>query len=72
MKGVLPLTLISALSLSLAGCASDYIMSTKDGRLITSHGKPRLDRETGMYRYEDENGREMQIRAEDIVQIVER
>jgi hypothetical protein len=40
--------------------------------MIASHGKPRLDRTTGMYRYEDENGREMQIRAEDVVQIVER
>jgi hypothetical protein len=32
-------------------------MSTKDGKMIATDSKPRLDETTGMYRYYDEEGR---------------
>ena len=31
-------------------------MSTKDGKMIATDSKPRLDETTGMYRYYDEEG----------------
>jgi hypothetical protein len=47
-------------------------MSTKDGKMITTDSKPRLDETTGMYRYYDEEGREVHINKDDITQIMER
>lgn len=69
MKQIL-ITLFCALV--LAGCSSQYIMSTKDGRMIATDSKPKLDEDTGMYRYYDEEGREMLIKKDDITQIMER
>ncbi|MGY3857528.1 MULTISPECIES: YgdI/YgdR family lipoprotein [Aeromonas] len=59
-------------TLALAGCSSQYIMSTKDGRMIATDSKPKLDDSTGMYRYYDEEGREMLIKKDDVTQIMER
>lgn len=59
-------------ALVLVGCSSQYIMSTKDGRMITTDSKPKLDEDTGMYRYYDAEGREMLIKKDDITQIMER
>lgn len=59
-------------TLMLAGCSSQYIMSTKDGRLITTDSKPKLDESTGMYRYYDAEGREVMVKKDDITQIMER
>ena len=50
MKAVMMLVCL----LGLAGCSSQYIMSTKDGKMIATDSKPRLDESTGMYRYYDE------------------
>ena len=72
MKRILMLALATAIGMSLAGWASEYIMSTNDGRMLTSYGKPKLDKKTGMYRYEDEEGREAQIRQDEVKQIIER
>lgn len=69
MKGTLFALLCT---LILAGCSSQYIMSTKDGRLITTDSKPKLDESTGMYRYYDAEGREVMIKKDDITQIMER
>ncbi|SHH78977.1 YgdI/YgdR family lipoprotein [Ferrimonas marina] len=61
------------LCLLLLGCGStDYIMSTSDGRMIPTTGKPTLDEETGMYRYEDADGREQMIKKDEIQEIIER
>ena len=37
--------LISAVGLAFAvsGCSSDYVMATKDGRMILTDGKPEID-----------------------------
>ncbi len=41
--------LISAVGLafSVSGCSSDYVMATKDGRMILTDGKPTVDDDTG-------------------------
>lgn len=67
-----PLMTFLVCVLALAGCCSQYIMSTRDGKMITTDSKPRLDDSTGMYRYYDEEGREMHINKDDITQIIER
>jgi hypothetical protein len=42
--------LISAVGLafSVSGCSSDYVMATKDGRMILTDGKPTVDDDTGL------------------------
>ncbi len=46
--------LISAVGLafSVSGCSSDYVMATKDGRMILTDGKPTVDDDTGLISYE--------------------
>jgi len=57
----------------LAACSSsEYIISTTDGTMITAHGKPKLNEETGMYKYEDSEGRDASIKKEQVKQIMER
>lgn len=68
MKAVMMLVCL----LGLAGCSSQYIMSTKDGKMITTDSKPKLDESTGMYRYYDHEGREVMIKKDDVTQIMER
>ncbi|MBL4609358.1 YgdI/YgdR family lipoprotein [Halopseudomonas sp.] len=58
--------------LTLVGCASDYLISTNDGRMIDSQDKPEIDEDTGMIMYEDEEGRENQIPQSDVKEIKER
>ena len=59
-------------ALGLVACSSQYIMSTKDGKMITTDSKPKLDESTGMYRYYDTEGREVMIKKDDVTQIMER
>ncbi|EGQ8468552.1 YgdI/YgdR family lipoprotein [Vibrio alginolyticus] len=66
------LTVIATVLLLSACGSSQYLMSTNEGKIITSYGKPDLNEETGMYEYEDMDGKEMSISKEHIVQIVER
>lgn len=56
----------------LAGCSSDYVMSTKDGNMILTQGKPKLDKDTGLISYQDEQGNNRQISGDQISQIIER
>lgn len=58
--------------LSLSGCSSEYIIATTDGQLITTEGKPKLDKDTDMYRFEDSEGRDQQIQKSTVKQILER
>ncbi|MBX9915490.1 MAG: YgdI/YgdR family lipoprotein [Pseudomonadaceae bacterium] len=58
--------------LSLTGCSSEYIIATTDGQLITTSGKPKLDKDTDMYRFEDSEGRDQQIQKATVKQILER
>jgi uncharacterized protein YcfL len=66
------LMMILVCALGLVACSSQYIMSTKDGKMITTDSKPKLDESTGMYRYYDTEGREVMIKKDDVTQIMER
>lgn len=65
---------ISAIGIAFAvsGCSSDYVMATKDGRMILTEGKPAIDDDTGMISYEDTEGNQRQINRDDVSQIIER
>lgn len=58
--------------LGLAGCSSEYIITTTDGQMLTSDGKPELDRDTGMLEFEDSEGRKQQIPQANVKQMLER
>ncbi len=57
---------------SVSGCSSDYVMATKDGRMILTDGKPTVDDDTGLISYEDQQGNKMQINRDDVSQIIKR
>lgn len=64
---------VIATALLLAACgSSQYLMSTNEGKIITSYSKPDLNEDTGMYEYEDVDGKEMSISKDQVVQIIER
>jgi len=68
-----PAWILATLTVLLAACGStQYVMSTKEGRLIVSDGRPELDEKTGTYIYRDSEGRKATIPKADIVQIMER
>ena len=66
------LILAACCVLSLAGYSSEPIIATTDGQLISTDGKPKLDSDTDMYRFEDSEGRDQQIQKSSVKQILER
>ncbi len=66
------LILAACCALSLTGCSSEYIIATTDGQLISTDGKPKWDKDTDMYRFEDSEGRDQQIPKSSVKQILER
>ncbi len=66
------LILATCCLLALAGCSTEYIIATQDGKMITTHEKPELDEETDMLHYQDEEGREQQIDKAEVKQMIER
>lgn len=71
MKWMLSIMALSV-SMLVSGCSSDYVMATKDGKMIMTDGKPSIDKETGLVKYVDETGHEIQINSDEISSIVER
>ncbi|MCJ8170740.1 YgdI/YgdR family lipoprotein [Atopomonas sediminilitoris] len=71
MRPLLALTALIAASTVLVGCSSPYVMTTKDGTAIMTQGKPKLDADAGVYKYEDSEGREGQVRAEQVNQVMQ-
>ncbi|MBL0909334.1 YgdI/YgdR family lipoprotein [Pectobacterium carotovorum] len=61
-----------ALLFTLAGCSSDYVMATKEGKMLLTQGKPVLDKDTGLLSYTDEQGNQKQINSDQVSQIVQR
>ena len=57
---------------ALAGCSSKYLISTNGGQLIATDGRPKLDPDSGMYIFEDTEGREQAIPATSVKQVIER
>ena len=70
MKRTLCITLLCLLG--LVGCASEYIITTSDGQMLVSHGKPEFDKDTGMLEFEDSEGRKQQIPQANVRQMLER
>lgn len=55
-----------------SGCSSNYVMATKDGKMIMTDGKPQIDKDTGLVKYTDDAGHELQINGDEVSSIVER
>lgn len=68
MFGAVALVLATLIS----GCSSDYVMATRDGKMIMTQGKPEIDIDTGLVKYTDNTGHELQINGDDVSSIVER
>ena len=64
--------LLTACLLALTACSSHYIITTTDGQMITTDNKPRIDKDSGMVRFEDAEGKEQMIPQTQIRQIIER
>ncbi len=58
--------------ISMTACSTEYIIATTDGRMITTEEKPKLDSETDMLHYEDDEGRDQQIKKGEVKQMIER
>ena len=61
---------MGAMLLALAGCTTNYVMTTKSGDVIVSQGKPELDEDTGMMSYTDKAGDRRQINKDDIKEMI--
>lgn len=72
MKGLVSAVGLMLVALTLSGCSSNYVMATKDGRMIQTDGKPSIDKETGLVQYTDDKGHEMQINGDEVSTIIER
>jgi hypothetical protein len=72
MKGLAGVALVMVSAASLSGCSSDYVMATKDGRMIMTEGKPSIDKETGLVEYKDQTGHSVQINSDEVSTIIER
>jgi hypothetical protein len=66
MKKTLFLVGTFSLGLLLAGCASDHVLHTTEGKSIVVQGKPVVDDDTGMITYKDIDGKEQQINRNQI------
>ena len=60
------------LSLTVAGCSSDYVLQKKNGDMIITHGKPEVDDDNGLITYEDIAGNEHAINRDQIIQMIEK
>ncbi|MGU9866847.1 MULTISPECIES: YgdI/YgdR family lipoprotein [Kluyvera] len=71
MKKSLYFLCAGAMLLALTGCTTNYVMTTKSGQTIVTQGKPKLDKETGMTSYTDQDGNAREINSSDVSQLVE-
>ncbi|AXU93825.1 MAG TPA: YgdI/YgdR family lipoprotein [Erwinia persicina] len=71
MKWILGAAVVG-LAMLTSGCSSDYVMATKEGKMIMTDGKPQIDKETGLVKYTDDSGHEKQINGDEVSSIVER
>ena len=63
---------LALMTLTVAGCSSDYVLQKKNGEMIITHGKPEVDDDTGLVSYRDQSGNKMQINRDEVSQIIER
>jgi len=71
MKWILGAAVLS-MAVLVSGCSSNYVMATKDGKMIMTDGKPQIDKDTGLVKYTDDSGHELQINGDEVSSIVER
>lgn len=72
MKKVIAIMSLAFITLSIAGCSSDYVLQKKNGEMIITHGKPEVDDDNGLITYEDIAGNEHAINRDQIVQMIEK
>lgn len=72
MKEWAGVAVVMLAAVTLSGCSSDYVMATKNGQMIMTDGKPTIDKETGLIKYTDQSGNELQINGDDVSTIIER
>ena len=63
MKTLPVLALVLGLALTCAGCAHYYSVTMNNGQVITSRGKPHLDKANGVFVFKDVRGEERRIPA---------
>ncbi|HCW98731.1 MULTISPECIES: YgdI/YgdR family lipoprotein [Pantoea] len=68
-KASASIIILAAVSM-LSACAGHYIISTNDGHMINTNGKPVIDKETGMISYEDVGGNMHQLQKQNVKEIV--
>lgn len=69
---VLPLLCVFVAACSVTACSHDYVISTPDGHMMTAHGKPVKDKDTGLISYRDSDGNIHQIHQNDVKEIAEK
>ena len=47
-------------------------MGAKDGHIVLTDGKPEIDKDTGLVKYTDQAGNELQINGDEVSSIIER
>ncbi|WP_395306099.1 YgdI/YgdR family lipoprotein [Enterobacter sp. ECC-019] len=71
MKKALALSVVTAATLLMAGCAKHtYSIVTQDGRTIISEGKPK-ETSAGLVGFVDANGVKQQINRADVKEITQ-
>jgi Bacterial protein of unknown function (DUF903) len=68
-----PVRTVLALAIlgSLCACSTPkYVIGTNDGTLIQANGEPKLNKNTGMYEYEDMSGHDASIKQDRVTQIL--
>ncbi|WP_262287803.1 MULTISPECIES: YgdI/YgdR family lipoprotein [Pantoea] len=59
-------------AMMVSACSGNYVISTRDGHMISTHGKPAKDKETGLISYKDSDGNTHQLQQQDVKEIVEK
>ncbi len=69
----LTVSILVAAAVACAACSTtEYVISTKEGHMLQSKGKPELDDKNGMYMFKDTEGRKATIRKDEVVEIIQR
>lgn len=70
-KSVVSLVLLTTVMM-ISGCSGNYVISTRDGHMVSTHGKPAKDKETGLISYKDIEGNTHQLQQQDVKEIIEK
>jgi len=69
MKTPLLFGLLAGVALLASGCARFYNITTNNGRVITSRGKPRYDKENSVFVFTDLRGQRQTVPSGSVAQI---